>query len=263
MGTLSVDKLMKTSTGAAEFTLPATDGAAGTVLQTDGSGQLSVATVGSAGIATDAVTATQIAANAVTTTEIVDDAVTIAKLAATGTASATTFLRGDNSWATGPSGITQVSSWDMTTDFSSDLDPINANWAVFTSAYGYGSIGSAMTEASGLFTFPVTGIWQIFFCADFKISAAENRYVNATINTTTDNSTYTRATQQRGSMYADSSNFVYETVRTDFIFNVTDTTLCKCSLGVHVEDNSTVTEGGGTGGNPHRTYATFMRLGDT
>ena len=50
MGTLSVDKLMKTSTGAAEFTLPATDGAAGTVLQTDGSGQLSVAKVGAAGL---------------------------------------------------------------------------------------------------------------------------------------------------------------------------------------------------------------------
>ena len=41
MGTLSVDKLMKTSTGAAEFTLPATDGTAGQVMQTDGSGQLS------------------------------------------------------------------------------------------------------------------------------------------------------------------------------------------------------------------------------
>ena len=39
MGTLSVDKILKTSTGAAEFTLPATDGAAGTVWQTDGSGQ--------------------------------------------------------------------------------------------------------------------------------------------------------------------------------------------------------------------------------
>ncbi len=94
MGTLSVDKLVKTSSGAAEFTLPATDGAAGTVLQTDGSGQLSVAA-----LAADTVTATQIAANAVTSSEIADDAVTIAKLAATGTASATTFLRGDNSWA--------------------------------------------------------------------------------------------------------------------------------------------------------------------
>ena len=51
MGTLSVDKLMKTSTGAAEFTLPATDGTAGQVMQTDGSGQLSVAA-----LATDSVT---------------------------------------------------------------------------------------------------------------------------------------------------------------------------------------------------------------
>ena len=113
MGTLSVDKLMKTSTGAAEFTLPATDGTANQVMQTDGSGQLSFATISSdptmggdlsgtasnAQIVADAVTATEIAANAVTTTEIIDHAVTIAKLAATGTADATTFLRGDNSWA--------------------------------------------------------------------------------------------------------------------------------------------------------------------
>ena len=83
MGTLSVDKLVKTSSGAAEFTLPATDGTAGQVLQTDGSGQLSVTTVGSSGIAADAITATQIAANAVTSSEIADDAVTSAKLANT------------------------------------------------------------------------------------------------------------------------------------------------------------------------------------
>ena len=59
MGTLSVDKLMKTSTGAAEFTLPATDGSAGNVMQTDGSGQLSVAA-----LAADTVSNTQINASA-------------------------------------------------------------------------------------------------------------------------------------------------------------------------------------------------------
>ena len=81
MGTLSVDKLVKTSSGAAEFTLPATDGAAGAVLQTDGSGQLSVATVGSSGIATDAVGSSQIAANAVTATEIAATTITPAQMA--------------------------------------------------------------------------------------------------------------------------------------------------------------------------------------
>ena len=104
MGTLAVDKLLKTSTGAAEFTLPATDGTAGQVWQTDGAGQLSVAalaadTVTATQIAADAVGSSEIAANAVGNSEMADDAFGVAELSATGTASATTFLRGDNSWS--------------------------------------------------------------------------------------------------------------------------------------------------------------------
>ncbi|MDO7845074.1 hypothetical protein Q5H92_01805 [Hymenobacter sp. M29] len=44
-----------------------------------------------------------VAASAITSTKLADDAVTIPKLSATGTASATTYLRGDNTWATIPS----------------------------------------------------------------------------------------------------------------------------------------------------------------
>jgi len=88
MGTLSVDKILKTSTGAATFILPAADGSAGNVMQTDGAGQLSVATVPTTGIAD----------NAVTNAKMADDAVGVAELSATGTASATTALFGDNSW---------------------------------------------------------------------------------------------------------------------------------------------------------------------
>ena len=98
MGTLSVDKLMKTSTGAAEFTLPAADGTAGQVMQTDGSGQLSLSTTPTAGIAD----------NAVTNAKMADDAVGIAELSATGTASASTFLRGDNAWESAAAGLSSV-----------------------------------------------------------------------------------------------------------------------------------------------------------
>ena len=48
MGTLSVDKLVKTSSGAAEFTLPATDGTSGQAMVTDGAGQLSFGSSGGA-----------------------------------------------------------------------------------------------------------------------------------------------------------------------------------------------------------------------
>ena len=75
MGTLSVDKLLRTSTGASEFTLPATDGTVGQVMQTDGSGQLSIAalaadTVGTSQISALAVDTAEIAANAVDGTKI-------------------------------------------------------------------------------------------------------------------------------------------------------------------------------------------------
>ena len=68
MGTLSVDKILKTSTGAATFTLPATDGTSGQAMITDGSGQLSLGDI-------------TVPVNAVTTTKIIDNAVTGAKIA--------------------------------------------------------------------------------------------------------------------------------------------------------------------------------------
>ena len=85
MGTLSVDKLMKTSTGAAEFTLPATDGTVDQVMKTDGAGQLGFTTVSAdptmggdlSGLSSNA----QIVALAVDTAEIAANAVDGTKIA--------------------------------------------------------------------------------------------------------------------------------------------------------------------------------------
>ena len=68
-------------------------------------GLTTVAGTGLSGSTTGSTTTLSVADGGVTTAKLADDAVTIPKLAATGTASATTFLRGDNTWAT-PSGGT-------------------------------------------------------------------------------------------------------------------------------------------------------------
>ena len=55
-------------------------------------------------IASGAVGATELAVNSVSTSKIIAGSVTMTKIAATGTASATTYLRGDGQWAPPPSG---------------------------------------------------------------------------------------------------------------------------------------------------------------
>ena len=64
-------------------------------------------------LAANSITVSELSDNAVTQAKLADDAVGIAELAATGTANATTFLRGDNSWAAS-GGL--YSTWAVKTD---------------------------------------------------------------------------------------------------------------------------------------------------
>ena len=118
MGTLSVDKISRTSTGAADFTLPATDGTAGQVWQTDGSGQLSVATVPTTGIADDAVTGAKIAMGSDAAGDVLYYNGTDYVRLGAGTASQTLKM---NSGATAPEWATVAAAGDNTPSFRADM----------------------------------------------------------------------------------------------------------------------------------------------
>jgi hypothetical protein len=109
--------------------------------------------------------------NSVTTNKIADSNITLAKLSATGTKDATTFLRGDNSFAEVPAGgITEADQWRLTTTTNQATDAdITTNWERVDST-GWDKIGTGMTESSGIFTFPSTGIYLITFSASFQIT---------------------------------------------------------------------------------------------
>ena len=60
-------------------------------------------------------------------------------------------------------GITMQDSWIVTTNYSTNgVADITANWARHSASLtDAGNIGSAMTQSSGVFTFPSTGIYLV------------------------------------------------------------------------------------------------------
>ena len=63
-------------------------------------------------------------------------------------------------------GITEADSWRLTTNFSGDATPIASNLER-DDYYGSGLLGTGMTESSGVFTFPSTGIYLVVFQATY------------------------------------------------------------------------------------------------
>ncbi len=151
-------------------------------------------------------------------------------------------------------GITMAQQWRKTANSTGNHDPISSNWEkADTDSPGY--IGSDMTESSGIFTFPSTGIYLIHFQA--SIEGAATQYNNVIISTTTNNSSYSSASE--GYVFLNASNQYSSTV-VSFIFDVTDTSTHKVKFVTYPQDASTTLMGDSSN---HRTGVTFIRLGDT
>ena len=154
-------------------------------------------------------------------------------------------------------GITGVDSWRLTTAFSGNADPIASNLERVDTD-GYGVIGSAMTESSGIFTFPSTGIWLIQ-ATFFTRNNGANRAHAGGISTTTDNSSYSDAAGNYSSMF-NSGNDTYANSSCQFIFDVTNTSTHKCKFYISTAESGSVTAGDTS---TNQTGFTFIRLGDT
>ena len=156
--------------------------------------------------------------------------------------------------ATGFGGLTDASMWRVTANFVGSASPIASNWEACDS-YGAGNLGSAMTESSGIFTFPSTGFWLINYHMQFYPNNGTQAAFAQTW-TTTDNGTYTEVTQ--AGAFADVA--LQQTTSIQFLFDVTSTTNCKVKFGV-LQGNTSNTTQGSTDMN--KTCASFLKLGET
>ena len=159
---------------------------------------------------------------------------------------------------TGAGGITTASQWRLSTGFTGDAAPIASNLEEVDSD-GQGVLGSSMTESSGVFTFPSTGIWLIQMTVQFYL-AADSRANQIIIETTTDGSSFGQAALTNQGITQSESGTTYVTGGCSFIFDVTSTSTHKVRFSTNVNDDNAQTEGDT---NNNNTHFTFIRLGDT
>jgi hypothetical protein len=154
-------------------------------------------------------------------------------------------------------GITEADQWRITANstISTSGTLLDTNWErVDTDGFGY--IGTGMSQSSGTWTFPRTGVYLISFNSSYRQTVSDANYVQSHIFTTLDNSSYSvAATAIQAARVND-----YYSAQTIFTFNVSDTANRKVRLQMTAQVD-TVTMLGET--NENNTCVTFIRLGDS
>ena len=155
-------------------------------------------------------------------------------------------------------GITVKDQWRITSTFTGNAEPISANLERCDTSAGL--IGSAMTESSGVFTFPETGKWLIEFSTMYYINDAESRYIESFIYKTQNNGTsWVEAGRNGGSVWDSNSN-TYSGNHISFLFDVTDVSTHKVKFDQTCHNANVIT----MGDTDHNwTHFTFTRYGDT
>ena len=133
-------------------------------------------------------------------------------------------------------------------DVTSNLERVDTD--------GFGQLGTGLTESSGIFSFPSTGIYLISLIG--FINARDDQAANISILTTTDNSSYndacivTAGNQDAAGIMISASGH--------FIFDVTNTSTHKFKLYTHSMASGSYIMGDT---DRNRTAVTVIRLGDT
>jgi len=151
--------------------------------------------------------------------------------------------------------------WRITSNYSLPAAAPNSyfltsNWERDDST-GSGLLGNGMTESSGVFTFPSTGIYFIQFEGNAFRNAGDFAYCTMDLYATTDNSTYNVVVRKNANAFQGSG---YTSLVVPYIIDVTDTSLVKVKIAV-IAEFAGVNFQGET--DKTRTGATFTRLGDT
>ena len=168
---------------------------------------------------------------------------------------------GSGALAFANAGILMADQWMLTSNFSlgGAVSIVTSGWGQVSRA-GYGIIGSSMTQSSGVFTYPQTGIYFVEYTAQL-ISTSAQRYLGQRIQTTHNNSSYAHAADVNTHIGINNSYGTYAQATSSVIQDVQDVTQDKVRFCVSAFTPGDTTLQGDA--NRAATFVTFIRLGDT
>ena len=154
-------------------------------------------------------------------------------------------------------GLAEVDQWYLTSNKTDNSD-ITANLARVAQS-GFGRLGTGMTESSGIFSFPSTGIWRVEFCGAWQVAAGDNASVETYL--TLNDSSYASIAHAGVSNKAASGTAAgVDNGQCSAILDVTDVANVKVKFTTSSFATNTELNGGTT---PIKTNFVFTRLGDT
>ena len=163
-------------------------------------------------------------------------------------------------------GITQADNWRINTSLTGLSYPgavITANWERADST-GQGSnmvIGNGISESSGIFTFPATGIYLISTYWEVAATNANDPYIQVQTLVTTDNSNYGIVSRNgQGLTKYDSSTEINGSMSNTVIIDVASTSNTKVKFYFRISGSHAKLVGSNTEG---KNGVCFVRLGDT
>ncbi|BCV03627.1 MAG: hypothetical protein CM15mV70_410 [Caudoviricetes sp.] len=154
-------------------------------------------------------------------------------------------------------GITMADQYRLTSNLSlssNTFTTITSNWERPDQS-GWGGIGTGMSESSGIFTFPQTGIYKITYFPLFDTSGSTVSNAWSYINCTINNSSYITFALACVSMQSGQMN----STALETYFDVTDVSTHKVQFQ-HYANVACIVSGNS---DANRTSASFVRLGDT
>jgi|TARA_R100000081_G_C4772469_1_gene146447 hypothetical protein len=205
-----------------------------------------------------------IKADAVQTADIANSAVTDAKISALTSSKLTGALPAISGAAlTGiTAGITMADQWRISNDrnLSGSSEILDANWERNDGGY-FSQIGTGMTQSSGVYTFPSTGIYLVEYNLTMYSLSLTQRYSGAVIQVTTNNSSYAAQATSYFNAGVSHGSGCYMNGECKIIIDVTDTSTHKVRFVAQSATPANAYVAGNS--NEQITGVTFIRLGDT